>query len=437
MQNLKKICQTALYILAATTISMHQAYADADTFHELYDQLTFDRDERRAAPVSRPSRSTSPEDVTRDVFLSQAMVSRMQGAIRKLRKTVSSGGWPTISPTGKRISVNSSGREVARVKRQLIIRGDLSAYSVGSRDQFDDNMKDALIRFQKRHGLQQNGQVDRKTRRMLSVSAVRRLRQMQTNLLRLRNVIARNKGSRYVVVNIPDFSMQAVSDGRVDLTSRVVVGRYDRQTPSLSVEILGVNFNPYWHVPQSLVDADLIPLQIKRRDYLQAQKIRAFESWGGREVPLNQINWNSVDASRLKYRQEPGPFNALGLARIHMPNPDIIYLHDTPLKRLFNQRHRAYSAGCIRVERIQDLVRWILQDNTEWSESRISNAFDSRERLDAMNKKPIPVHLMYLTSWVSEDGEIQYRNDIYKRDGRGGLDGQLIAQNRNLRPLSP
>ncbi|MEM7620107.1 MAG: L,D-transpeptidase family protein [Pseudomonadota bacterium] len=441
MKTYRIISHALLYALIAIPLHSQTAHADSDTFDALYRDLSLDPSDGTISPrQSRQKPLQSKRDATRELFLSQRMVGRIEGAITHMRRIASKGGWPVISRKGRRLRVGSSHREVAAIKKQLVISGDLSRRDVGIRTQFDDDLKQAILNYQKRHGLYQNGYVDPRTREMLSIPATKRLQQLRVNLNRLRDTIKRNENSKkYVVVNVPDFSMQAVDNNRIDIASRVIVGRQDRETPTLSVEIRGVNFNPYWHVPQSLVDADLIPQQRKTRDYLQTQNIRAFKSWGGQEVPLRQINWSAPIANQLKYRQEPGPFNALGSVRIHMPNPDIIYLHDTPLKRLFGQSYRAYSAGCIRVQRVEDLARWILKDHPEWPISRINKTFETRERVDAMIANPIPVHLIYLTSWVSKNGQIQYRYDIYKRDGQRGTlpDGQRLAQRQSLRALSP
>lgn len=443
MKNFKIHC-LAVFCIFVLSVQAYDAKADSDTFNALFSELTFDDEPEAPARRSRPSYDSSydeyPKEVTRDLFLDQDMVDRYSVAINKMRRIVSRGGWPVISKKGKRLRVNDTSREIVAIKRQLVIRGDLRRSDVGRETDFDNRLKAAILRFQKRHGLFQNGYVDPRTREMLNVTANWRLRQLQTNVVRLRSAIERNNNaSRYVVVNVPDFSMQAVSRGQVDIASRVIVGRHGRETPTLSVEIKGVNFNPFWHVPQSIVEKDLIPQQLKTNDYMQVQKIRAYKSWGGEEVPVQNIDWRSPIATQLKYRQDPGPQNALGSIRIHMPNPDIIYLHDTPMKRLFGQSFRAYSAGCIRVQRIEDLARWILQDHETWSNRRITETLQSRKRTDAMISKPIPVHLIYLTSWVSEEGDLHYRYDIYNRDGDGAdlPGGQQIAQQQGLRALAP
>ena len=357
-----------------------------------------------------------PSPLAHDIFLRKKSLEQMDKAIKRLSKIVKKGGWPTLKPRGIRLKVGDKNEEVTKVKRQLMTRGDLHKSGLGLRNHFNDSLEDAILNFQKRHGIRQSGYVDRRTRLALAISAKQRLKQLKVNKRRLKKAIAKNKEKKYVVVNVPDYTLQAVNNGKIDLSSRVVVGRFDRQTPDLSVKIEGVNFNPFWHVPQKLVREDLIPQQIKNPKFIEDQKLKVFKEWGGPRINPKSINWRSAAARSYKFRQDPGDQNALGRIRIHMPNRDVVYLHDTPTKKLFALRARAHSAGCVRVEKIKDLAKWILQDHKKWPKSKITETLKGTKHINAMIKNHIPVHFIYVTSWVDSKNQLHFREDIYKRD---------------------
>src|SRR5690606_19099817 len=177
-------------------------------------------------------------------------------------------------------------------------------------------------------------------------------------------------------------------------------------------------FFPYWRVPDSVAKLDLIPRLIQEPEYLYEQKIRAFEGFGGPEVDTTAIDWRMVNPEKVKFRQEPGPQNALGLVRIDMPNEHIVYMHDTPMKSLFDQTGRAFSAGCVRVQEVFLLVEWIARYEPGWEQpGRVQEVIASGEAHDVKLTKPIPVFFTYLTAWAEADGRAEFRPDIYGRDG--------------------
>jgi murein L,D-transpeptidase YcbB/YkuD len=170
-------------------------------------------------------------------------------------------------------------------------------------------------------------------------------------------------------------------------------------------------------VPDSVAHLDLIPRLKKEPDYLAAEKIRVLGG-DGTELDPNRINWAAPDAMKLKFRQDPGPQNALGLVRIDMPNADNVYMHDTPMKVLFDQRSRAFSAGCVRVQGVFDLVDWIARYEPGWEQPGQAQAVvDAGHPLDVNLRRPLPVHFTYITAWAERDGDVEFRPDIYGRDG--------------------
>jgi murein L,D-transpeptidase YcbB/YkuD len=238
------------------------------------------------------------------------------------------------------------------------------------------------------------------------------------NLQRIRDLMARND-DRYILVNAAAFQLEAVEKQQVELRHRVIVGKVERQTPIVRANIRALNFYPYWRVPESVATLDLIPRLVKEPDYLQKEKIRVLTgSYNGPEIDPTNVDWTKVDATRIRFKQDPGPQNALGLVRIDMPNSEGVYMHDTPMKHLFNQRWRAFSAGCVRVQDVLTLVEWIAKYETGWNEpGRAQDMIATGQALDMTLTKQVPVYFTYITAWAELDGRIIFRPDIYGRDG--------------------
>src|SRR5262249_17077368 len=253
----------------------------------------------------------------------------------------------------------------------------------------------------------------------LNVPAQARLQQLRINLARLRELTQHRIEDRYVLVNAPAFQLEAVEHHQVELRHRVIAGKPERPTPSVRATIKALNFFPYWRVPDSVATLDLIPRLVKEPDYLQKEHIRVHSgSFNGPEIDATNIDWRLADANRLKFRQDPGPQNALGLVRLDMPNAEGVYMHDTPMKPLFNQRARAFSAGCVRVQDVFALAEWIARHEAGWERpGRVKEILDAGQSFDLNLTRPVPVFFTYITAWAEPNGSIQFRPDIYGRDG--------------------
>ncbi len=358
-----------------------------------------------------------PEYQTSIPYVSQQAIDGVAQAIERYRKIVASGGWRPFA--GKTtIRLNDRGEHVAELRRHLELTGDMRTRSRRPRN-FDAGLQEGVARFQMRHGLIVTGFVDSRTRRTLNVPAQERLRQLETNLVRLKDLMKINKAKRYVLVNVPAFRLQAVEGGTVALQSKVVVGKPAKatQTHLISAKIRELNFYPYWRVPDSIARRDIIPAIRRDPSYFDKLNFRLLPTWGAKPIPPEQIDWNSPDIFKRKFRQEPGRGNALGVLRINMPNKEILYLHDTPLKELFDQNTRAYSAGCVRVKRVLELAAWLARDVKGWSRTRIDVTVALGESKNVKMKRPIPVHFVYVTAWANGNGVVQFRNDLYGLDG--------------------
>ena len=346
--------------------------------------------------------------------VSDATLAGLNTSIARYRAIVQAGGWPAV-PIGT-LRINDSGPGVTALRQRLWLTGDLRTKPRRRRG-FDSDLEEAVARYQIRNGLRVSGFVDIRTRRALNVPAHERLRQLETNHARITELMKVNKASRYVLVNVPAFELQAVDTGQLELRSNVVVGKPARETPSVSAKIRELNFFPYWRVPDSIARKDLVPAIRKDPSYFFKERFSLLPTWGAEPFDPAQIDWMSPDIRKYKFRQDPGPHNALGVVRINMPNKHIVYLHDTPLKQLFGQSSRAFSSGCVRVERVLDLAGWLLKETPEWDPMRVQVTVAQGDKQDVKLKKAVPVHFVYVTAWASERGIPFFRPDIYGRDG--------------------
>jgi len=429
---------TGLAGAVATGAGANAAFAqDGSKWYE----TIFDQTNRHTA-VRRPRKSAKPDKLddlrTGPVPLrSDEMLERLDKAIAHYRKIIAKGGWKVHGKI-KLLRPDDDDPVIPSIRRRLIMSGDIPAkganYYSGSYN-FDSWLEFGVKQFQKRHGLRVSGRLDRPTRAQIAVTAEARLQQLMLNRKRIAKLLQGPEANRYVLVNVPGFQLEAVERFEVKRRHRVIVGKPDRQTPAIEATIKGLNFFPYWRVPDSVANLDLIPRLAREPEYLGKERIRAAKGYyDGPELDTSNVDWRTADATKIKFRQDPGPWNALGLVRINMPNKEIVYMHDTPMKPLFKQRHRAFSAGCVRVESVLDLVAWIAKYEPGLSApGAVEHIIDNANPADLRDKRPkeydveltrpIPVQFTYITAWVDDDGTISFRPDIYGRDGASELIG--------------
>ncbi|MEF2070929.1 L,D-transpeptidase family protein [Consotaella aegiceratis] len=360
------------------------------------------------------TRSTGARTVTTNqpVF-SPGTLSATQQAIYTYQQIAAAGGWPMV-PENVALKLGMQHPDVSALRQRLIVSGDLPR-AAGVSQSFDSFVAAAVKRFQARHGLPADGVVATYTYKALNVPANIRLGQLQTNLGRLQEMSG-FLGDRFVMVNIPAASIEAVENGRVVQRHTAIVGKIDRQTPILNSKITNLNLNPYWHAPASIVRKDIIPLMQKDPTYLEKSDIHIFDS-AGNEIPPETINWNTDEAVKYLFRQEPGKNNAMASVKINFPNPYSVYMHDTPQQSLFSELLRFESSGCVRVQNVRDLVVWLARDEPGWDRQAIEGVIASRKRLDIDITNPVPVYFTYITAWATDPEVIQFRDDIYHRDG--------------------
>jgi L,D-transpeptidase YcbB len=349
--------------------------------------------------------------------LAKENIATTKQAIKQYADLVARGGWPQLPPMELRTGMSHPA--VVELRRRLQATGDLQAYG-GYPEVFDSYVEQAVKRAQARHGVPPTGFLDRTTIDALNVPASARLRQLRSNLTRLQNLVPGMPAGKYVAVNIPAAQIEAVNNNQVVSRHAGVVGKPDRPSPLVQSAIEEINFNKEWVVPPTVLKADLVPKGRDGQDVLAKYKIEAYADHAayqkGQRLDPMQINWASDAPLRYFYVQNAGEDNPLGYAKINFASPHGVYMHDTPGQSVFSKSFRAESSGCVRVQNIHQLVAWLLEDNG-WTVPQVLRMKQTGERLNVRLKKRVPLFWTYMTAWATPDGTVQFRRDIYRRDG--------------------
>jgi murein L,D-transpeptidase YcbB/YkuD len=317
------------------------------------------------------------------------------------------------------------------LRKRLKISSDLGADASNS-DSFDDQLEQAVIRFQNRHHLTADGAVGKQTLEALNVPVEDRIDQIRINLERTRWVLHAISG-QFVIADIAGFEVFVYKDNEIVWTSRVQVGRPYRRTPVFKAEIKYLDLNPTWTIPPGILAKDILPAVKKNPKYLKDRNIKVIDRTG-KAVNQDTIDWSKYTGRNFPYqlRQDPGPDNAMGLIKIMFPNKHLVFIHDTPSKSLFERTDRTFSSGCIRTEKPFELAQILLNDPDKWNENSFKQAIDSGRTQTVMLPKPVPILLFYWTAAVEPDGTVRFKKDPYERDAEvlKGLDGNFKFRKR-------
>jgi murein L,D-transpeptidase YcbB/YkuD len=388
-----------------------RAFADDPALDALIDDGRggqFGQDFDQASRTIHMPKPTAPT-------LSPATAQFTDKAVATYDGIVARGGWPAVPPVDE-LRVGNRHPSVVDLRERLSASGDLDPSAVGN-NIYDSYVEAAVRRFQARHGLTIDGIVRVATLTAMNVPATTRRDQLKVNVTRLKSLTT-NLGPHYVVANIPAARVEAIENDVAVSRHTAVAGKPDRASPDINSKIVEINFNPYWTVPASIVRKDLIPRMQDEPDYLTKNHIRIYDAKHA-ELQPSQINWYSEDATHYSFKQDSGDFNSLGSIRINFPSQYGVYMHDTPLKNLFGDDFRFHSSGCMRIQNVRQLVTWLLDETKGWSPEEIDKVIKSGEQKNARLKTPVPLHWVYVTAWSASDGVVQFREDIYSRDGLG------------------
>ncbi len=389
------------------------ARAEEDGFWDMFNK------DRRISSVDLEGNTATAKSLvdTIEPILSYDTSYNLQLAIQNYEAFVQANGtWDLPGRETFGLKLGESRRAAALLKRRLMINGDMQLEKKVD-DEFDAKLDAGVRLFQARHGLVINGMVDEATFYALSVPADYRLNQLRLNAQRI-DQWASALSDRYVAVNIPAATIEAVEGAQVVQRHTAVVGKVDRATPVLNSKIFQVKFNPYWTVPKSIIEKDLIKYMNEDPQYLTKFNIRIFDGKGN-ELQPTDIDWTTKDAIKYTFRQDPGGENSMGHCKIDFYNKYDVYMHDTPQKALFGENARFHSSGCMRCEGIDSLAAWLLRDNGGWDLPTVQGAFDGGLREDVKLNTQIPIHTTYITAWANRQGTVSFRDDVYQFDAAG------------------
>lgn len=307
------------------------------------------------------------------------------------------GGWPVVAGKKKGYKKGMAAPEIKLIKKRLQLTDNLP--QADTSQVFNDTLEQAVKKFQQRHGLKASGIVDETTLKEMNTTVSHRIQQLLINMDRMRWLPVQPRGN-LITVNIPAFMLYVTDGNKKVFDMDVVVGKDGHDTRIFTGNLNQVVFSPHWNVPKSIVEKEILPAIEKDPDYLEKQNMEVT----GENDGLPEI------------RQKPGGDNALGQVKFLFPNSFNIYFHDTPSKSLFARDKRAFSHGCIRLSDPTRMATYLLRNQPEWTATKINEAMNSGEEKFVKLKESVPVLIAYYTAWVDEEGQLNFREDIYGHD---------------------
>jgi len=340
------------------------------------------------------------------------------------------GGWPSV-PKIDKLEPGKSDPAVPALRKRLQATGELAA-TTASDNTYDPDLVAAVELFQRNHGLNDDGVIGARTIEEMNVGADVRVRMILLNLQRMREQGGKFE-ARHLVVNIPAQEAKVIENGKVAFYSKAIVGKIDRKTPTLDSVIKLAKFNPEWNAPEKIASNDEVRRARADPNFLSSHGFHLYDG-SGMEVDPSAVDWSSVGPGNFPYRlvQQPGPENALGPVKLDFPNPESVYLHGTNQKELFAKQDRYFSSGCMRLQRPVDLAAYLLSDDPDWQRPHIDQVVEDGKTTLVPLKSPIPIHVVYMTAWVDEDGVPQFRKDMYRYDQYPAIPGDLQPSGANL-----
>jgi len=321
---------------------------------------------------------------------------KLKNVLQRYRTIEKNGGWSTITVPEdfKALKPKDSSSLVAQIRTRLFLTGDIASDSKSA--VYDEELQKGFLKYENRNGFASDKVIVAKHINEMNVPVSDRIKTIIVNMERCRWISTDvTKAKEFIVVNIPSYRLTYFKNGKVALVSNVVVGNTMNKTVIFSGMMSYIVFSPYWNVPKSIVEKEILPAIAKNKNYLAKHNMEWYKG---------------------NIRQKPGPDNSLGLIKFLFPNNNNIYLHDTPSKGLFNEEKRAFSHGCIRVAKPKELAGLILQDDSNWTPEKIEAAMNKGKESWYTLKNKIPVHIGYFTAWVDDEGTIHFYKDIYDRD---------------------
>jgi murein L,D-transpeptidase YcbB/YkuD len=383
-------------------------------------------DQPPAVTIEQALGSSSLADFIQMAAPAGPIYRHLQAALDRYREMAAAGGWPVVAE-GPTLRKGDRDRRVSSIRQRLSATGDLPAGIDITSQEFDENVKRAVIFFQARHTLDDDGIVGKQTIEALNVPAEVRIRQLRISLERLRWV-TQEAADTLIAVNIAGFRVFFYKNGQLEWSTRAMVGKHYRKTPVFRGDMAYLEFNPTWTIPPGILRNDTLPAIKRDPNYLASKNIRVIDR-NGKIIDPASVNWNQYSKGvPYTLRQDPGPENSLGTVKFIFPNEHFVFLHDTPHREMFVHTQRAFSSGCIRVEDPLKLAELVLDDQDKYPRSTLEGIVASR-KTQRINLSPkVPVVIVYLTASVDPDGKVRFYKDIYDRDQKvlDALNGPVI-----------
>ena len=341
---------------------------------------------------------SDPNSQNDDSLILFSQYYKLRDVLKMYRDIEGKGGWNPIDldPELKSYKPNDTARAILQIRERLFITGDISQNNLSN--EYDSELEAAVKKYQARNGFKQVSPIKPELIQDMNVPVSERIKIIVVNMERSRWLSPEiSKAKEYVFVNIPSYEMQFIRDGKVAFESLVVVGDSSTKTVIFGGKMSYIIFSPYWNLPKSIIEKEVMPGIEKNKNYLEE----------------HDMEWNNGQV-----RQKPGKNNSLGLVKFMFPNSNDIYFHDTPSRSSFKKENRAISHGCVRVEKARELALTILEDDENWTPEKIDAAMNAGKESKCTLKNKIPVHIGYFTAWVDEQGEINFYKDVYERDER-------------------
>lgn len=322
----------------------------------------------------------------------------LKDVLKKYRGIEQKGGWKAITPPDGFVSFKpgDNAPAISQIRARLYATGDIGSDSKSTA--YDSSLKEAVLKYKNRNGFEPDAVILPKHIADMNIPVSQRIKTIIVNMERCRWISPElGKAGERIVINVPSYKLTYYKDNNPALTSNVVVGNTMNKTVIFSGMMRYIVFNPYWNVPESILEKEIRPGIEQDGDYLAK----------------HNMEWHEGNV-----RQKPGPENSLGLVKFLFPNSNNIYLHDSPAKGLYDKEDRAFSHGCIRVEKAKELAHAILESDPKWTPAKIDAAMDGKEEKWQTLKNRIPVYIGYFTSWVDAESTVHFYDDVYHRDNK-------------------
>ena len=391
------------------------------------------------------------------------MYAMLRISLKEYREIAAKGGWQPVA-YGDKFKKGARGQRVLALSKRLKVTGELDSSIPGS-EVFDDSLDQAVRKYQQRNGLYVDGVVGESTIEALNVPVEERISQIELTMERWR-LLPQYLGNRYILVNIANYHLYGIENNNDTINMRIVVGKPQWNTPMFSEEMTHLIINPYWNIPPSIFKDDIAPKIMEDSEYMSKQNmdalglkapekivveeaevvevvenVEATEVTDGDntgETELSEVEIQNKKAQeeyiskvlsgKYRLRQNPGPGNPLGRIKFLFPNKHSVYLHDTPNRGFFKKAQRNFSHGCIRVEKPLELAEFVLSSNPSWTQNTIQSSINKMKTKTVHLDESITVYILYFTTWVDNEGTVNFHKDIY------GLDKTLYNALRTTRP---